>query len=71
MFKIRYKPFFARIEHIIPALVPNAAPKVEAKGSLTVTLVECRGLMNTILQGNVYATIGVGKIKKLYTSQLL
>lgn len=61
MFKIRYKPFFSRIEHIIPALVPNAAPKVDAKGSLTVTLVECRGLMNSILLGNMYATIGVGK----------
>lgn len=60
MFKIRYKPFFSRIEHLIPALVPNAAPRVESRGSLTVTLVECRGLMNTILLGNIYAGIGAG-----------
>lgn len=67
MFKIRYKPFFSRIEHLIPALVPSTAPKIETRGSLTVTLVECRGLMNSILQGNVNATLGVGKKLGLMT----
>lgn len=60
MYKIRYKPFFTRVENIIAALVPNSAPRAEMKGNLTVTLIECRGLMSTLLDGNVYSTLALG-----------
>jgi len=61
MYKIRYKPFFNRVQHLVAALVPNAAPRVETTGDLTLTIVECRGLMSTLLHSNVYATVGIGR----------
>ena len=64
MYKIRYKPFFSRMEHLVAALVPNAAPRVDTTGALTLTIVECRGLMPTLLHSNVYATVGIGKEPK-------
>lgn len=60
MYKIRYKPFFSRVEHIIAALVPNSAPRSEVKGDLAVTLIECRGLMPSLLGGNIYSTLALG-----------
>lgn len=60
MYKIRYKPFFSRIEPILAALVPNSAPRAEVKGELTVTLIECQGLMENLLTGNVYSSLALG-----------
>ena len=64
MFKIRYKPFFVRMEHAISALLPQTAPQVEATGKLTLTVVECRGLMKDLIHNTVYAVVGIGKIVK-------
>jgi hypothetical protein len=50
------------MEHLVAALVPNAAPRVDTTGSLTLTVVESRGLMTTLLHSNVYATVGIGRL---------
>jgi len=60
MYKIRYKPFFNRIQPLVAACVPNAAPRIETTGNLIITIVECRGLMPNLLRGNVFAIIGIG-----------
>lgn len=62
MYKIRYKPFFARIEPMLAALVPNSAPRADTSGTLRISLLECRGLMTSLLQGGVYAVIGLSDI---------
>ncbi|CAG7832375.1 unnamed protein product [Allacma fusca] len=60
MFKIRYKPFFSRVEQILATLVPDGAPRADSRGSLSVTMIECRGLMSSLLHGNIFAHLAVG-----------
>lgn len=63
MFKIRYKPFFTRLEHVISALLPQTAPQVQTTGALSVSVIECRGIMSSLIEDHVYATAGIGNDK--------
>jgi hypothetical protein len=64
MYKIRYKPFFSRVESIIAALVPGAAPQAETRGVLSVGVIEARGLCAKTLTGAtlLHAAVAIGEV---------